>query len=335
MKRKMLKYLSLSLVLTLGMSLNAYAADNNSDNGGDKSYTLPVTVIYGGVDPEDIKNIMRSIESGILPDFTGIYYDAKAGKIVVLVSDDVERAKQIIAEKVNNTAPSTGEKVQIEVVESEGATPGPPQFSDVRDSLFVKDIEWAAEQGIVQGWADGSFRPYAPISREAFLAMLHRSIAPAEKPKTLDCFNDIADSYFKKDICWAKEKGIAKGYKDGSFRPLETIERGAVAAFFARAYSIDLPEYYLNYLKLNTTISDVRTYPFKKEVVWFRWSGLSTGYSDGSFRPNDPVTREAITAFLHRIDTRKQKGLLNHYLPDPEKTQNTPNTNYLDTPVTN
>ena len=48
-------------------------------------------------------------------------------------------------------------------------------FEDVpEDHIFNEEIEWAAGQGIITGWPDGTFRPDEPVTRQAFAAMLKR-----------------------------------------------------------------------------------------------------------------------------------------------------------------
>lgn len=41
-------------------------------------------------------------------------------------------------------------------------------------------------------------------------------------------------------------------------------------------------------------------HPFHDQITWTADAGISTGYQDGTFRPNDPVTRQAMAAFMQR-----------------------------------
>ncbi len=43
------------------------------------------------------------------------------------------------------------------------------------------------------------------------------------------------------------------------------------------------------------------SHPFRTEIEWMAGEGLTTGYPDGTFRPTNPVTRQAISAYLHRL----------------------------------
>jgi hypothetical protein len=49
------------------------------------------------------------------------------------------------------------------------------------------------------------------------------------------------------------------------------------------------------------TFADVSpSHPFFAEVEWMADEGISTGYADGTYRPNTNVSRSAMSAFLHR-----------------------------------
>ncbi|WP_026535850.1 S-layer homology domain-containing protein [Arthrobacter sp. H14] len=43
---------------------------------------------------------------------------------------------------------------------------------------------------------------------------------------------------------------------------------------------------------------------FYKEVTWLESTGITTGYDNGTYRPDEPVNRDAMAAFLHRYDAK-------------------------------
>lgn len=43
--------------------------------------------------------------------------------------------------------------------------------------------------------------------------------------------------------------------------------------------------------------------PFRNEIGWLVIEGIANGFDDGTFRPTDPVSRQAMAAFLHRATT--------------------------------
>jgi len=50
------------------------------------------------------------------------------------------------------------------------------------------------------------------------------------------------------------------------------------------------------------TFSDVGvSHPFFDEIEWMADTNISTGYDDGTYRPSEPVTRQAMSAFMQRV----------------------------------
>jgi hypothetical protein len=50
------------------------------------------------------------------------------------------------------------------------------------------------------------------------------------------------------------------------------------------------------------TFSDVpESHPFYEEIEWMAATGISEGYPDGTYRPTEPVTRQAMSAFMQRL----------------------------------
>lgn len=117
-------------------------------------------------------------------------------------------------------------------------TPAGQTFSDVTPStMYYKEIEWAAHQGITTGWPDGTLRPVTPVSRDAMAAFLYRqSGSPAVALPASPSFHDVpADNMYYKDIEWMASTAISTGWPDGTYRPLADTNRDAMAAFIHRA----------------------------------------------------------------------------------------------------
>jgi hypothetical protein len=99
-------------------------------------------------------------------------------------------------------------------------------FSDTTNVFGEEYIDWFQEQGVVEGYADGTFRPYNNINRAEFLKMLYEttgsvnsSTFPLNNP-----FNDVQyDQYYYKYVMQAYADGIVQGYSDGTFRPANNI----------------------------------------------------------------------------------------------------------------
>ena len=91
-------------------------------------------------------------------------------------------------------------------------------------------------RGITTGWSDGTFRPNAAVNRDAMAAFFYRFAgSPAYSAPVASPFSDVSTgSQFYREISWLADQRITTGWADGSFRPVQPIERGAMAAFLHR-----------------------------------------------------------------------------------------------------
>jgi hypothetical protein len=110
------------------------------------------------------------------------------------------------------------------------AGPFPSPFSDVsQDHPFATAIGWAYSLDVIGGYRDGTFRPGAPVSRQAFGAVLHE-LSGIQSYYAAMPFTDVSSSHpFAEDIWWWTASGQAKGYPDGTFRPAGAVTRQAAA----------------------------------------------------------------------------------------------------------
>ncbi|NQX11996.1 S-layer homology domain-containing protein [Microbacteriaceae bacterium VKM Ac-2855] len=181
-----------------------------------------------------------------------------------------------------------------------------PSFSDVTYSNpFFSDIEWMSRSGISTGYVnpDGSrsYRPTAVVSRQAMASFLYEYSGDTFTPPPTPSFSDVPVSHpFYTAIEWMKAEGISTGNADGTYRPNDAVSRQAMSAFLARMSGETIP------VPVSGSFSDVPpSNPFFAQIEWMKTEGISTGYPDGTFRPLDSVTRQAMAAFLHRYDLRE------------------------------
>ncbi|MFJ4267029.1 carboxypeptidase regulatory-like domain-containing protein [Paenarthrobacter nicotinovorans] len=192
-------------------------------------------------------------------------------------------------------------------------------FADVPSGAqFSTEIAWMATAGISTGWteADGSktFRPLSPVNRDAMAAFMYRLAGkPAFTPPATSPFSDVpTTSQFYKEITWLANKGVSTGWTeaDGSktYRPLQAVNRDAMAAFMYRLAG--KPAFTP---PATSPFSDVpTTSQFYKEITWLAAQGISTGWTEAdsskTFRPLNPVNRDAMAAFMYRYNAKFNAG---------------------------
>lgn len=113
-------------------------------------------------------------------------------------------------------------------------TPGEATFPDVPEGkTHFEAIEWGAAEEITTGYEDGTFQPNRSVTRAEFASFLYRAVDPESTGEVT--FPDVSDSSAHLEaITWLASEGISTGYKDGTFKPHDTITRGEVAALMSR-----------------------------------------------------------------------------------------------------
>ncbi|RIJ78058.1 hypothetical protein D1871_04295 [Nakamurella silvestris] len=172
-------------------------------------------------------------------------------------------------------------------------------------SQFFDEVQWVATKKISTGnSATGlKFGATSTIERQALAAWFYRlkhngTVAPA---CTVKPFTDVTTGNpFCGEIAWLKAQGITNGFTDGSFHPSDDISRAALAAWFYRLGTG------------NTTAAACTAKPFTDvalsaaafcpEISWLKSTLITTGFTDGTFHPGDPIRRDAVAAWLNRLD---------------------------------
>jgi hypothetical protein len=109
----------------------------------------------------------------------------------------------------------------------------PHDFTDRRASAWVADaLAWAAEEGLVSGYPDGSFKPNQPVSRGQLAAILwQRAGGPA--PRGPLTFTDVRPrAWYATAIAWLATGGYADGYPDNTFKPRDPVNRAQAVSWF-------------------------------------------------------------------------------------------------------
>jgi 2',3'-cyclic-nucleotide 2'-phosphodiesterase / 3'-nucleotidase len=120
------------------------------------------------------------------------------------------------------------------VVRAGGLTPSDARpFPDVRSGPHVGAIAAAEEAGLVEGYADGTFRPNQPIQRAQIAAVLHRWLTPP--PGDADAFSDLHTTIHAEAIASLAGIDVARGTTAGTFRPTAPLQRDQAASFLHRA----------------------------------------------------------------------------------------------------
>ena len=108
-------------------------------------------------------------------------------------------------------------------------------FSDVSaDKWYNNAVSTLSHMGVIGGYADGTFRPDAPISRAEF-AKIAVSFTQNNGSAVYNYFTDVKTTdWFAPYVTAAKDAGLIEGYSDGSFKPESKITRAEACAIVNR-----------------------------------------------------------------------------------------------------
>ena len=175
-------------------------------------------------------------------------------------------------------------------------------FSDVSRSHWSWPyVERLYAAGITGGCATNPLRycPDAPVTRGQMAVFLEKglhypdSYTPPDREPT---FPDTAGHWAEDWIEALKADGLTSGYPDGTYRPDRSVTRAEMAVFLLKA------KHGANYQPPavdHSRFSDVGDgYWAKAWIEELAAEGITAGYPDGTYRPDNAVTRAEMSVFL-------------------------------------
>ena len=153
------------------------------------------------------------------------------------------------------------------------------------------------------GYSDGTVRPNGRITRAEVATIFFRLLTDDARQRNWSSennFSDVsADKWYNNAVSTLCHMGVLGGYSDGTFRPNAPITRAEfakIAVSFSQANGSAVYSYF----------TDVKTTDwFAPYVTAAKDSSLIEGYSDGSFKPENRITRAEACAIVNRVLGRK------------------------------
>ncbi len=149
----------------------------------------------------------------------------------------------------------------------------------------------------VVGYKDGNVRPQGNITRAETAAIFFRLLKEDVRSENLSKHNDFADvtedSWYNTAVSTMAGMNILKGRTANSFAPQAPITRAEFAAICARFDSGRAEE--------NSSFTDISGHWAEKEIERAATLGWVSGYTDGSFHPDAPITRAEAMTLINRV----------------------------------
>lgn len=149
----------------------------------------------------------------------------------------------------------------------------------------------------VVGYKDGNVRPQGNITRAETAAIFFRLLKEEVRSENLSKHNDFADvtedRWYNTAVSTMAGMNILKGRTANSFVPQAPITRAEFAAICARFDSGKAEE--------NNSFTDISGHWAEKEIERAATLGWVSGYTDGSFHPDAPITRAEAMTLINRV----------------------------------
>jgi uncharacterized surface protein with fasciclin (FAS1) repeats len=178
-------------------------------------------------------------------------------------------------------------------------------FPDVPSSNpFFNEITSLTDNGVVSGFADGTFKPNNMVTRGEFVKFVQNGVLVNKEDTSCTPFPDVpSTSTFFKHVTTIKCLGIASGFPDGQFKPNQNITRGEatkIAILSAKKRANDNTT--LVAKSTSAPFSDVPVgSSFIQFVIPAKENNIVSGVTNNEFRPNEMLTRGEISKIVFNV----------------------------------
>lgn len=167
-------------------------------------------------------------------------------------------------------------------------------FKDIDSNyIYAKEIKYLISLGVLNINEQKNLSPNRSATRYDILEFLGYAL---NYELTLEDtnFKDVPRNlYISGFVNQAVKDGIVNGYPDGTFRGSDLVTRGQTAALISRAFQLSKES--------NVMFKDVSTKSsYFKYVRQLHAAGITTGYADNTFKPQNNVTRIQVLLFIAR-----------------------------------
>ncbi len=178
--------------------------------------------------------------------------------------------------------------------------------TDIPDKV---PLETEDHYAYIIGYPDGNVKPAGNITRAEVATIFFRLLTDEARDlfwSTTNEYSDVAaDQWFNNAISTLSNAGIINGYEDGSFRPNNPITRAEFSKIAVSFFSYVDEEYQ----GLFPDVPADKWYALYVEAA--KELGLINGYEDGTFRPEQNITRaEACTIVNNTIQRNPHEDQL-------------------------
>ncbi len=179
------------------------------------------------------------------------------------------------------------------------------ELSGKTDKNGVIVLPALEHKAYIVGYNDSTFRPDNDMSRAEAAVIFARLIAEAkgESITGKSTFTDVSSNAWYADyVGYLAKYDVIKGYTDKTFKPEASVTRAEFVSMAVRYYDLfnDVKKtgYTVKYTDVATNYWAYADIAFAKNIGWLN------GYSDGSFRGDNNITRAEVVTVVNRATGR-------------------------------
>lgn len=197
-----------------------------------------------------------------------------------------------------NRALRAGEVITVEAKEA-GRTARTTNYTVGGTAVSTEKV---SQPAYIAGFPDGTFKPGKEVTRAEAVRMFVKLVNNgAELPKNpTTSFKDANNAWYSDEINYAVAKGFIKGYSDGTFKPNQAITR----AEFAQMISTFVKNGYPG----TGSFKDVKGHWASDAISALYGNKNIKGYGDGTFKPDQKLTRAEAVTILNSVFGRNTKS---------------------------
>jgi Tol biopolymer transport system component len=185
-------------------------------------------------------------------------------------------------------------------------------FSDVPVRFWSYDwIEACTNAGVVTGYPGGGYHPGESVTRAQMAVYLARGLAGADADvptgPQVASFADVGTDHWAYryiEYVASPQANVVQGYPGGNYRPDEVVNRGQMAVYIARAMVSPSGDPALPGPPAAAAFSDVTAEGdwswCYRHVEYLAAEDIVQGYWDGTYRPEQAVTRDQMAVYVTR-----------------------------------
>ena len=318
------------------------ASDENTVNFGEKKKDgkYPYTVTYTPATKTFVWTINENV-SNFAP--VQLTYTVKLTKPETAPgtygTEDLKGEKNVPADK----ALFTNKRAVLNAINSAGAPLNPLDFPKPSVSYTVKKSSGGGGGGggrkptvtipddvptglngddhyaYIVGYPNGNVEPNGNITRAEVATIFFRLLTEKVRTANSTQSNSLSDvtrgQWFNHAVSTLSSMGIVKGHNDGTFAPNAPITRAEFAAIAARFDDKNTDT--------SSKFTDIASHWAKNEIGIAANKGWINGYPDGTFRPNQYITRAEAMTLVNRVLNRlpeNSSDLLNSMIKWPDNS---------------